>query len=91
MMFVLKKQGGILLDIKEELKVLFNFIKRGIIINVMDIDLVQEEKGEIILFKAKVRSDVNGIPMFQDTIFKMTKTSIRQLIQKTDRLVNPED
>lgn len=79
------------MDLKEELKVLFNFIKRGIIVNVMEIDLVQEDKCELISFKAKIKTDINGVPMFQDTIFKMTKTSIRQLIQKTDRMVNPKD
>ena len=66
---------------KDDLKVLLQFLRKGLLVDVLTVDLVQDEK-EAYLVKSKIIAHINDCPVFQDLTFRLTKAAAKQMLDK---------
>lgn len=81
-----EKQAAAELKVKDELKVQNDIIKRGMIVQMVDITYVQEETNYIMV-KGKLMTDVNGIPLFTEVNMKLTKSCLAKFILEAKSLL----
>lgn len=71
---------------QEQLKAKLDVIRKGLSVDVVDISYCEESESTIIV-KARIMTDVNGIPSFNELKLKLTKQAARKLGNNLTKLL----
>lgn len=66
-------------DEKEDLSVLFDFLGRSQILEILDVKHLGEQEGGFVEVVLNLRSTINNIPCFQTLNVKMTRKCVENM------------